>query len=144
MNEDFSILWHRRLGHISIERIKRLVNAGVLSTLDFTNFDTCVNCIKGMQTNKLKKCANRSLNILEIIHSDICCPNIDAYGQKYFITFIDDYLRYIYLYMLHNKNEALDAFNVFKGEVEKQRGKKIKIVRTDRDGEYYGRYTEDG
>ena len=54
---------------------------------------------------------------------------MDAYGQKYFITFIDDYSRYMYLYMLHNKNEALDAFEVFKDEVEKQVGKQIKIVR---------------
>ncbi|RVW95036.1 hypothetical protein CK203_040058 [Vitis vinifera] len=32
----------------------------------------------------------------------------------------------------------------FKAEVEKQCGKQIKIVRTDRGGEYYGRYTDDG
>ncbi|KAG9449432.1 hypothetical protein H6P81_009397 [Aristolochia fimbriata] len=69
---------------------------------------------------------------------------MDAQGQKYFITFIDDYSRYMYLYMLHTKNEALDAFKVFKAEVEKQSGKQIKIVRTDRGGEYYGRYTESG
>ncbi|XP_059294564.1 uncharacterized protein LOC132047552 [Lycium ferocissimum] len=144
MNEDSSILWHRRLGHISIDRIKRLVNDGVLSTLDFTDFDTCVNCIKGKQTNKSKKGAKRSSTILEIINSDICCPNMDAYGQKYFITFIDAYLRYMYLYMLHNKSEVLEAFKVFKAEVEKQCGKQIKIVRTDRGGEYYGRYTEHG
>ena len=116
----------------------------MLSTLDFTDFDTCVDCIKGKQTNKSKKCANRSSTILEIIHSDICCPDMDAHGQKYFITFIDDYSRFMYLYMLHNKNEALDAFKIFKAEVEKQCGKPIKIVRTDRGGEYYGRYTEDG
>ena len=50
----------------------------------------------------------------------------------------------MYLYMLHNKNEALDAFKVFKAEVEKQSGKQIKIVRSDRGGEYYGKYTHDG
>ena len=67
---------------------------------------------------------------------------MDAHGQKYFITFIDDYLRFMYLYMLHNKNETLDAFKVFKVEVEKQCGKLIKIVKIDRGVEYYGRYTE--
>ncbi|CAO2827720.1 unnamed protein product [Amaranthus hypochondriacus] len=144
MNEDSSILWHRRLGHISIERIKRLVKEGVLSTLDFTDFETCIDCIKGKQTNKSKKGAKRSSSILEIIHSDICCPDMDAYGQRYFITFIDDYSRYMSLYMLHNKSDALEAFKLFKAEVEKQCGKQIKIVRTDRGGEYYGRYTEDG
>ena len=71
INEDSSMLWHRRLGHISIERIKRLVTDGVLSTLDFTDFETCVGCIKGKLTNKSKRCAKKSSEILEIIHSDI-------------------------------------------------------------------------
>ncbi|KAL5815400.1 hypothetical protein ACOSQ4_026041 [Xanthoceras sorbifolium] len=69
---------------------------------------------------------------------------MDSYGQKYFISFIDDYSRYMYLYLLHNKNEAINAFKIFKAEVEKQCGKQIKIVRSDRGGEYYGRYTESG
>ena len=47
MNEDSSMLGHWRFGQISIQRIKRLVNDGVLSTLDFTDFHTCVDCIKG-------------------------------------------------------------------------------------------------
>ncbi|KAL4319722.1 hypothetical protein GQ457_18G015860 [Hibiscus cannabinus] len=109
-----------------------------------TRCDQEEDCIKGKQTNKSKKGAKRSSTILEIIHSDICCPDMDVQGQKYFITFIDDYSRYMYLYMLHHKSEALEAFKVFKAEVEKQCGKQIKIVRTDRGGEYYGRYTEDG
>ena len=70
--------------------------------------------------------------------------DMDSHGQKYFISFIDDFSRYMYLYMLHNKNEALDVFKVFKAEVEKQCGKQIKIMRSNRGGEYYGRYMEDG
>ncbi|RVW50232.1 Retrovirus-related Pol polyprotein from transposon TNT 1-94 [Vitis vinifera] len=135
VKEDSSTLWHRRFGHISIDRIKRLVNDGVLSTLDFTNFETCVDCIKGKQTNKSKRGATRSSTILEIIHTDICSLDMDSHGQKYFISFIDNFSRYMYLYILHNKHEALDAFKVFKAEVEKQYGKQIKIVRLDRGGE---------
>ncbi|RDX94925.1 hypothetical protein CR513_22636, partial [Mucuna pruriens] len=48
----------------------------------------------------------------------------------------------MYLYLLRSNDEALDAFKVFKAEVEKQYGKQIKIMRSDRDGEYYGRYNE--
>ena len=120
MNENFSILWHRRLGNISIDRIKRLVNDKVLNTFDFIDFNTCIDCIKGKETNKFKKGAKRSTNVLEIIHSDICCPDMDALSPKYFISFIDDCSQYMYLYMLHNKDEALDAFKVFKARVEKQ------------------------
>ena len=69
---------------------------------------------------------------------------MDEYCDKYFVSFIDDYSQYMYLYLLNNKNEALAAFKVFKFEVEKQCRKHIKIVRSDRGGEYYGKYTENG
>ena len=50
----------------------------------------------------------------------------------------------MYVYLLHNKHETLDAFKVFKVEVKNQCGKQIQIVRSDRGGEYYGRYIENG
>ena len=66
---------------------------------------------------------------------------MDTHDPKYFISFIDDCSRYMYLYMFHNKDEALNAFKAFKGKVDKQYGKQIKIVKTYKSGEYYGRYT---
>jgi hypothetical protein len=68
------MLWHRRLGHISVERINRLINDGVVNALDFSDFGTCVDCIKGKETNKTSKGAKRSEEILGIIHTDICGP----------------------------------------------------------------------
>ena len=50
----------------------------------------------------------------------------------------------MYLYMLCSKDEALEAFKVFKVEVEKRCGMQIKIVRLDRGGEYCGRSIENG
>ena len=39
--------------------------------------------------------------------------------NKYFITFIDDYSRYTYIYLLKHKDEAFHAFKVYnKAEVE--------------------------
>lgn len=38
------------------------------------------------------------------------------------------------------KNQSLDVFKSFKAEVELQLNKRIKNVRSDRGGEYYGRY----
>jgi HD superfamily phosphohydrolase YqeK len=46
IDENSSKLWHRRLGRISIKRVKRLMNDKVLSNLDFTHFSICVDCIK--------------------------------------------------------------------------------------------------
>ena len=50
----------------------------------------------------------------------------------------------MYLYLLRSKEETLDAFKFFKAEVENQCGKHIKIVRSDRGGEYYGKYKKNG
>ena len=64
MNENPSMLWQQRLEHISIKRIKQLINDEVLSTLYFADFETCVDCIKVKQTNKSKIGAKRSSNLL--------------------------------------------------------------------------------
>ncbi|PKU85930.1 Retrovirus-related Pol polyprotein from transposon TNT 1-94 [Dendrobium catenatum] len=136
------MLWHKRLGHISKQRIERIVSDGILDSLNDTDFKICIECIKGKQTNIKKLGAKRSLNVLELIHTDICDPFPTASwnGHQYFITFIGDYSRYGYLYLIHEKSEYLDIFKIFKAEVENQLGKKIKAVKSDRGGEYYGRY----
>jgi hypothetical protein len=66
------------------------------------------------------------------------------HARRYFILFIDDYSRYMYLYFLFDKSEVFDAFKSFKAKVEKQKEIKIKIVRTNKGGEYYGKYTDKG
>ena len=53
-------------------------------------------------------------------------------GKRFYITFINDYLRYTRVYLLRNKDEARDAFIKYKNEVENQLSKKIKRLRTDR------------
>jgi len=55
--------------------------------------------------------------------------------HRYFITFTDHYSRYGYLYLLHEKSQSLDMFKIYKAEVKNQLNRKIKAVRSDRDGE---------
>lgn len=76
IDENSAFLWHKRLGHISKERLQRLVKNEILSNLDFNDFGLCVECIKGKQTKHSKKGATISSNFLEIIHTDICGPLI--------------------------------------------------------------------
>ena len=56
-------------------------------------------------------------------------------GHRYFVSFIDDFSWYDYLYLLHEKSEVLDVFKVFKAEVELQLGNHVKAVRSDCGGE---------
>ncbi|KAL1194913.1 Retrovirus-related Pol polyprotein from transposon TNT 1-94 [Cardamine amara subsp. amara] len=146
-NENSALLWHKRLCHISKERMMRLIKKELLPQLDFSDLDVCIECIKGKQTKHItKKPATRSSQLLELIHTDICGP-FDApswSGEKYFITFIDDYSRYGYTYLLHEKAESVNVLKVFIDEVERQLEKKVKVVRSDRGGEFYGRFTESG
>jgi len=118
----------------------------LLKTLDFTNFGTCVDCIKEKQTNNTIKSIKRSSEILEIMHTDICGSFLTPYlnGQRYFISFIKNHTQCVYIYILNDKAEELNAFKTYRVEVEKQKENKIKIVRSDRSREYYGRYTENG
>nr|GFA11267.1 hypothetical protein [Tanacetum cinerariifolium] len=57
-------------------------------------------------------------------------------GASYFITFTDDFSRYGYVYLLKHKHEVFETFKVFQKEVENQLGKTIKLLRSDRGGEY--------
>ncbi|XP_022853855.1 uncharacterized protein LOC111375283 [Olea europaea var. sylvestris] len=63
-------------------------------------------------------------------------------GKKYFITFINDCTRYCYVYLLRSKNEALEAFKQCKSEIENQLRKRIKVIRSDRGGEYGAPFEE--
>ncbi|XP_060964969.1 uncharacterized mitochondrial protein AtMg00300-like [Cannabis sativa] len=72
--EKSSSLWHKRLGHISRNRVQRLVSDGILDSIDFSDFDVCIECIKGKQTKTKKLGAKRATDVLELIHTDICGP----------------------------------------------------------------------
>jgi transposase InsO family protein len=56
--------------------------------------------------------------------------------QDTFVRFTDDFNRYGYVYLMRHKSESFDKFKEFKAEVENQLGKKIKVFRTYRGGEY--------
>ena len=105
-NENSSSLWYKRLGHISERRIESLVSNGILDSLDFVDFEIFKNCIKGKQTNTRRFGANKATDVLELIHTDICepFPTVSWNDQQYFITFIDDFSRYGYLYLIHEKS----------------------------------------
>lgn len=81
----------------------------------------------------------RTSQLLDLIHTDICEMNgmLTRGGNRYFITFIDDCSRFTYVYLLKTKDEAFNVFKAYKAEVENQLGRKIKVLRSDRGGEYF-------
>ena len=132
-------LWHLRLGHINLRRIQRLVVDGPLGSLAVEPFPVCESCLEGKMTKRpFKAKGNRAKEVLGLVHSDLCGPmNIQARGgYEYFVTFIDDYSRYGYVYLLHRKSECFEKFKEYKAKTEKRHNKSIKSLRSDRGGEY--------
>ena len=80
----------------------------------------------------------RNSQLLELVHFDICELNgiLTRGSNRYFITFIDDCSRYTYVYLMRSKDETFNNFICYKSVVENQMEKKIKILRSDRGGEY--------
>ena len=80
----------------------------------------------------------RAKEILDLVHTDLCGPISTSArgGYEYFVTFIDDYSRYGYIYLMHHKSKTFTKFKEFKAEVENHRGKSIKSLRSDHGGEY--------
>ncbi|KAL8156095.1 hypothetical protein AgCh_001254 [Apium graveolens] len=76
---------------------------------------------------------------LELIRGDICGPinPPTSAGNRYFLLLVDDFSRLMWIYLLKNKDEALDVFGKFKLLVEKGRAEKMKVLRMDRGGEFF-------
>jgi hypothetical protein len=80
----------------------------------------------------------RAEELLEFVHGDLCGPITPAThdGRCYFLLLVDDCSRYMWLQLLTSKAEAATAIRQFKARVETETGKKLKILRTDRGGEF--------
>ena len=64
-----SMLWHKRLGHISRERVERLIKIAILPSLK--DMEICVDCIRGKISKTKNKGASRIGVLLEIVHTNI-------------------------------------------------------------------------
>ena len=79
-NDSAPYLWHCRLGHIGVKRMKKLHTDGILESLDYESLDACEPCLMGKMTNTpFSGTMERATDLLEIIHTDVCGPmNIEA------------------------------------------------------------------
>ncbi|KAL0413264.1 UNVERIFIED_CONTAM: hypothetical protein Sradi_1528100 [Sesamum radiatum] len=122
-NHENAQIWHARLGHISKDRIRRLVDSKNLEIDNLDHLPTCESCLKGKMTKKPFVGQSAIANgLLDLVHTDVCGPlSIPARGGfSYFITFTDDNSRYGYVYLMRYKSEAFGRFKEYRLEVENQ------------------------
>ena len=133
-----SNLWHCRLGHVNYDTLRKLINLNHIPTFQIDAKHKCETCVEAKLTRSSFQGIERHTEPLDLIHSDICdLKLVQTRGSnKYFITFMDDSTKYCYVYLLKSKGEAIEKFVIYKNEVENQLNRKIKVLRSDRGGEY--------
>ncbi|KAL5764004.1 hypothetical protein ACOSQ2_016598 [Xanthoceras sorbifolium] len=135
-----SNLWHQRLGHMSEKGMKTLLSKGKLPDLKAVDVGLCEDCIFGKQKKvsfaKIGKIPKAEK--LELVHTDVWGPSpvSSLSGSLYYVTFIDDSTRKVWVYFLKKKSEVFDTFRKWKAMVENETGLKIKRLRSDNGGEY--------
>ena len=110
-NDSATYLWHYRLGHIGVKRMKKLHKDGFLESLGYESFDACEPCLLGKMTETpFSGTMERATDLLEIIHTDVCGPMNTKARDKYhyFLTFTDDLSRYGYIFLMKHKSEAFE------------------------------------
>ena len=115
------------------------MKSGILNSLAFEPIPMCESCLEGKMTKRpFKAKGYRVTKPLELVHTDVCSTmRVQARGgYEYFFTFIDDYSRYGFVYLMRQKSETFDKFREYKAEVEKQLSVHIKQLRSNRGGEY--------
>ena len=134
-------LWHRRLGHLNFDNLARISkNKKVRGLPQITKPESiCEECVKGKQTRVCFRTKEYSSNRpLELVHTDLCGPTktTSLNGEKYFMLFIDDYSRMVWVTFLKHKSEAFERFKIFRKMVERETDLKLKCLRSDRGGEF--------
>ena len=133
-----------RLGHMSERGIRELQKRNLLAGVKSCRLDFYKYCVMGKQYRmRFKTTTHKKGGILDYVHSDIwgSAQVVSKGGARYFMSFIDDYSRKVWVYFLKNKSEAFAKFKNWKVEVENQIGRKIKCLRSNngtkyKDGEF--------
>ena len=108
-------LWHAHLGHPSLFHLQLLASQGYLGSVQFQNFD-CTFCHFGKQMKlPFNNSDSFSFAHFDLIHSDIWGPTSvpTEGGSRYFVIFVDDVSRYIWIYLLHHRSELVSIYQTF-------------------------------
>ncbi|XP_039155561.1 uncharacterized protein LOC120286999 [Eucalyptus grandis] len=93
--------------------------------------------LKGQRV-RFNAATHTSKGMLEYVHTDVWgpLPVKSKEGKEYFVTFIDNFSRKVWVYFMRHKSEVFEKFKELKAQVETSTEKKIKCLRSDNGGEY--------
>lgn len=134
MNNVDSYTWHNRLGHLSFKRL-----AGLKEQLHFKcnkgNEDVPCSICPLTKQRRLSFVSNNHLspNAFDLVHADTWGPysSPTREGHRYFLTLVDDCIRFAWVYLIKQKSDVLAIIPKFFCLVETQFIKVIKAFRSD-------------
>ena len=141
-SEEEAWLWHQRLGHVNFKVMQLMSKNNMAHGLPHIDQpkEICDGCLMSKQTRKSFPAQSNFIatTALELIHLDLCGPISPPTpaGNRYFMLLVDDFSRMMWVYMLKTKDEALHYFKKFKLLVENGAEQGIRVLRTDRGGEF--------
>ena len=135
-------MWHGHLGHPNSDVLRTLFNSGLLGNKACSSIDLsfdCTSCKLGKsKVLPFPHHASYASQCFELIHSDVwgIALVVSHAHYKYFVTFIDDFSRFTWVYFLRAKGEVFSVFKCFLALLETQFPASIKVLRFDSGGEY--------
>ncbi|SDA04126.1 BZ3500_MvSof-1268-A1-R1_C045g00141 [Microbotryum saponariae] len=134
---------HQRFGHLSLPNLRRAVSSGQLQGQTWTysrpNARPSPATPAKPQSNKdaFPNVGLSRFQPLELVHSDVLTlPEPATDGERYVVTFIDDFSRKTWVSALRNKSQVFDTFQRWHAMIERSTGLKLRTLRTDNGGEY--------
>jgi len=129
-------IWHKRLCHFYNNNLIKYLNGHTI------NKTLCIGCkISKLKKEPFRKTLNaRSPRPLELIHSDIIGPLKESRNNfKYILTFLDDFTRKSWIYLLKRKSEVPEIFENFIRMVTNESNLTITKIQSDNGKEYTSR-----
>ncbi|KAK9923369.1 hypothetical protein M0R45_031791 [Rubus argutus] len=132
-----SNLWHRRLGHPSSSRLQYLANNSLHFKFDSSH--QCDVCPLAKQTRQpFPLSAISTTKIFSLIHCDIWgrYKTASHSGAHYFLTIVDDFSRFTWVFLMRHKSEAQTLLRQFFNYVATQFNTKDQQFRSDNGAEF--------
>ncbi|GKA72718.1 zinc finger, CCHC-type containing protein, partial [Tanacetum coccineum] len=135
-------LWHARLGHLNFDDINKMTRKGLVEGIPRINHagQICDACLLGKQSRTPfpNQAKFRSKNPLDLVYGDLCGPISPAThsGKKLIFLLVDDCTRFMWAYFLTSKDQAFSTFKEFRQQIEMEMRMKLRMLRTDRGGEF--------
>ena len=127
--------WHDRLGHPSSAIVQHVLrhNQISFSSKELNKEGVCDACQQG-KSHQLPYPNSSSISKapLELVFSDVWGPARDSINKKnYYVSFIDDFSKFTWIYILKHRSEVFKVFHEFQALVERLFDRKIITMQTD-------------